>query len=85
MMKGYLPYRPRIAEALRGIPWRRLNESLKSYRLVEEHVMRIVESRGVSAEEVKKMVDDVLRRLSRLRLRRLDHPPLPGYMGSSRG
>ena len=40
MKMGVLTYDERLAEALKGIPWRRLNETYKRYSIVE----RIVKS-----------------------------------------
>ncbi len=75
MATGVLSYDEKLAKALKGIEWRRLNEAMKSYRLVEEHVKRIAASRGVDPAELDKFVRRVMAELSKLRLRRLEAPP----------
>ena len=72
MLKGYLPLRRDLAEALRGIPWRELNERYKRYWIVEKIVMEKLRERGISEEEVKGYVKEVLSRLKELRLGRLE-------------
>ncbi len=76
MKQGRLPFDERLASALRGIPWRRLNETLKRYALVEREVKRIVAERGVEPRELDEFVEKVMSSLRRLRVKRLDTPPL---------
>ncbi len=61
MLAGRLPRDPAVEEALKGIPWKRLNEKYKKYDLVIEEVKRIAESRGVAGERL----EDFMRRASR--------------------
>ncbi|MEL9939880.1 MAG: hypothetical protein QW632_01835 [Ignisphaera sp.] len=68
MLKGYLAYDERIAKALAGIPWKKLNESYKSYQVVENIVKDIAKKNGVSPESIDEFVDNVLRQLSRFSL-----------------
>jgi hypothetical protein len=70
MLEGRLPFDRRIAEALKGIDWRKLNEEMKAYWKVERVVFRIAEERGVKREEIERFADDVLKRLDALRLYR---------------
>ena len=76
MKQGRLPYDERLAEALKGIPWRRLNESLKRYALVENEVKKIAAERGVDPRELDAFVDRVYGLLKRLRIKKLEQPPL---------
>ncbi len=78
MMTGVVTYDGRVAEALKGIPWRRLNESMRSYRRVEEHVKRIASQRGVDPSVIDALVSKVMRELARLGLRKLPAPPPRG-------
>ncbi len=68
MIKKKLPFDQRIAEALKGIPWKELNEMYKRYAIVEEIVLKRAEERGVSRRTVLDFVNIVLKKLSTLRL-----------------
>jgi len=61
MLKGILPFDKRLAEALKGIPWKKLNETYKKYRIVEEKVKIIAKERGVSPEELDRFVAKVMK------------------------
>jgi len=77
MVKGVLPFDERVAEALKGIPWRRLNERYRRYAVVERVVKGIAASRGVKPQEIDEFVEKVMKALSRLRLRRAQAPLQP--------
>lgn len=68
MIEGKLPFDERIAQSLKGIPWRKLNEEMKNYSLVEERVLRQTEEKGVKREEIDRLVKRVLDELGKLRL-----------------
>ncbi len=68
MLKGVLPYDKRLAEALRGIPWRELNERFRSYAIVESIIKRIVKERGVDPRELDKFVAEVMNKLKSIEL-----------------
>ncbi len=76
MLRGIVPFDERIAEALKGIPWRRLNETFKRYALVEREVKKIAAERGVSPSEIDAFVDKAYSVVKRLRIKRLEQPPL---------
>ncbi len=76
MLMGRLPLDREAADALRGIPWRRLNESLRRYALVQREVEKIAAERGVSPERLHRIQREVMERLRHMRLERLDQPPL---------
>jgi len=84
MVQGVLPYDERIGEALRGIPWRRLNEQYRRYALVEAEAKKTAAKRGVTEEEIDRYVELVMERLRGLRLRPLPQPPLAAA-GSGEG
>ena len=69
MLNGVLPFNEKYAEALKGIPWKKLNEEYKNYARVEEIVYKVSESRGVKREELEKFIDDVMEKLKSLHLR----------------
>jgi len=77
MLKGYLPFDKRIADALAGIPWKRLNERFKRYAIVEKIVKREAAKRGVKPSEIDSYVKAVMNRLSELRLRYVEPPRSP--------
>ena len=78
MLQGALPFDQEIAEALKGIPWRELNEKYKKYAVVEKAVLLEARKRGVKSGKVQEFVNKVYRELKRLRLRRLEKPPVLG-------
>ncbi len=59
MEEGVLPRDPVVEEALRGVPWRRLNEELKRYALVLERVLAAAEERGVPRGRILAYMDRV--------------------------
>jgi hypothetical protein len=72
MLKGLLPLRRDLAEALKGIPWREWNERYKRYWIVEKIVLDRLKERGFDGKEVKKYIKEVLARLKELRLGRMN-------------
>jgi DNA-dependent RNA polymerase auxiliary subunit epsilon len=68
MVKGILPYDDKLANALKGINWRKINEAYKNYSLVENHVKDLLKSKNFSAEYVDKFIDEVLKKLKSLPL-----------------
>ncbi len=74
MLKGILPFDKRLAEALRGIPWRELNEKFRSYAIVESIVKRIAKERGVDPRELDKFVAEVMNKLKSIELICLRNP-----------
>ncbi|MEM0026758.1 MAG: hypothetical protein QXT53_03015 [Ignisphaera sp.] len=68
MLKGYLPYDEKIAKALAGIPWKKLNESYKNYQVVENIVKDFARQNGVSLESIDAFINNTLRQLSKLSL-----------------
>ncbi len=76
MLEGIIPYDKEVAEALRGIPWRKLNETYKRYVLVEKEVKRIAAQRGIAVERIDEVIDKAMQTLRRLRLRLAPSMPL---------
>ncbi len=68
MLKGVLPFDKRLAEALRGIPWRELNERFKSYATVESIVKRVAKERGVDPRELDEFIAEVMDKLKSMEL-----------------
>ena len=75
MATGRLEVDSELAEKLRGVPWRRLNETMKSYRRVEEYLKKMLKAKGVDPARVDAYVEKVMRQLSTLKLRKLNEPP----------
>lgn len=63
MLAGLLPRSPGLEEALRGIPWKRLNEKYKKYSIVMDIALRTAEERGYPRSEALAFVDRVMKRL----------------------
>ncbi len=70
MLKGVLPFDEEIANALKGIPWRRLNERYKKYSKVMEVIFDELSKKGIERERVEVFIDDVMKRLRELKLRK---------------
>ena len=68
MLAGLVPRSPKVEEALRGIPWRRLNEKYKKYSTVMEVVLEEAERRGVPRRDVLDYLNRAYRSLSRIRV-----------------
>ncbi len=71
MVKGVLPYDEIIANALKGINWRKVNEEFKNYSLVEAYVKDLLKSKGVDEVYVDKVIREVLVRLEALALTKM--------------
>ena len=76
MLKGVLPFDKRLAEALRGIPWRELNEKFKSYAIVENIVKKIAKERGVEPHELDAFIAKVMDKLRKIELIYLSNPSI---------
>ncbi len=75
MVKSVLPVDCRIGDAIKDVPWRKLNEMYRSYDKVMSYVMRVAKERGVSEQSITTYVSQVMRRLASLRLVKLESPP----------
>ena len=71
MLNKVLPFSEKIANALKGIKWKELNEKYKAYWKTEFVVKKIAEKKGVSAEEIDKFVDDVMKKIKELKIKKL--------------
>ena len=68
MIKGKLPYDERIAKALSGIPWKRLNETYRKYVIVEQIVLKKAEEKGVPRQVIMDFVNIVMKKLQSMKL-----------------
>lgn len=68
MLNKRLPYNEKIANALKGIPWKKLNEMYKKYAVVESIVKEIARRKGVSPHEIDVFVREVLAKLKSMKL-----------------
>jgi hypothetical protein len=71
MLKGVLPFDEKLAEALKGIPWRELNEKFRSYAATESYIRELLAEKGVSWAYVDAFVEKVLSEIKRLKPYRL--------------
>ncbi|MEM4790951.1 MAG: hypothetical protein QXP54_06020 [Thermofilum sp.] len=67
MLKGILPYDEKLAEALKGIPWRDLNEKFRSYSATENYVRELLAEKGISWAYTEAFVERVLAEIKRLK------------------
>ena len=70
MLRGALPYDPSLAQALKGIPWKKLNEKYKKYAKVMELIFEDLEKKGIERERVEEFIDKVIEGLKRIHLRK---------------
>lgn len=68
MARGALPVNDAVARAMAGVPWKELNERYKSYSVVESLVVQRAEKMGVPREVVYGYVNEVMRKLSSMRI-----------------
>lgn len=66
---GILPNEERLGRAIADVEWATLNETLKSYRKVEERVKAKARESGISSSDVDGYVETCMRELSKLSLR----------------
>jgi len=70
MLLKKLSFNEKFSSALKGIPWRKLNEEYKSYERVEEIVFNIAKERNVNRWELENFIKVILDELRRLHLRK---------------
>ena len=70
MLKGVLPYDPSLSQALKGVPWKKLNEKYKKYAKVMELIFEDLEKKGIERERAEEFIDKVMDELRRVRLRK---------------
>ncbi len=67
MLKGILPFNQKIADSLKGIKWKELNEKYKNYQIVEKIVKEKVKEK-ISEKEIDEFVNNVLNELRKIEL-----------------
>ncbi len=65
MLEGKLPFDKRISEALKGIDWKKLNETYKNYSIVEKIVKDKAKEKGINESEIDNIIESVLNELRR--------------------
>lgn len=63
MIEGKLQFDKNISNALKGISWRKLNETYKSYHVVEKIVKNICKEKGIKEEDINRFIEEVLNEL----------------------
>lgn len=72
MLMKKLSFNEKFSIALKGIPWRKLNEEYKNYERVEKIIFEITRERNINKEELEKFIRVVLDELRRLHLRKIE-------------
>jgi len=72
MLKGILPFNEKLAEALKGIKWKELNEKFKDYSKVEQIIKIKIAREKVKQNQVDEFVSKVIEKLKELELKKLD-------------
>jgi hypothetical protein len=68
MIKKILPFNEKIANALSGIRWKKLNEKYKNYYIVEKVIKNILKEKGIEEKEVEEFINEVIKRISSITL-----------------
>lgn len=68
MLIGWLSRDRSVEEALKGIPWKTLNEKYKKYAIVMEHVFKQAEERGVGRRRLEEFIHVMKRKLAQYRV-----------------
>ncbi len=76
MELGILPKDEAIGKLIANIPWRKLNEQYKSYELVMKHVLSTLQEHGIRPGEVYAYINQVITKLSKYKLRKLESLPV---------
>ena len=63
IVKGVIQRNNKVINALKGIPWKDLNEKYKKYSIVEDIVLKHAESLGVQRKTVLEYVEAVMGKL----------------------
>ena len=69
MLEGVLPKNDAIGKAIKDVPWADWNESLKSYKKVEEKVKEEAKKNGVEPKDIDEYVEMVMQALSMITLK----------------
>ncbi len=69
MIEGVLPINEDLANALRGLPWKHLNEQFKKYALVEMYVKNHLKNLGLDPRLVDTYIDKVMTALRNVNLK----------------
>lgn len=64
MVKGYLPLDREVMNAMKGVPWKELNERYQKYAVVESIVISRAEKLNVPRNIVDDYINIVLKKLS---------------------
>jgi len=78
MLEGAIPRDERVERALRGFPWREMNERLRKYDLVTEEAFRWAEKRGVERSTIESYMARAYNTLKGLTIK---YSPPPGGAG----
>ncbi len=77
MYKKILPVDENIGKGLASIPWRQLNEKYRKYDIVMSLVLdKLERDYSIPRHRVLRYVNEVMSKLSKIKLRRLDRLPL---------
>lgn len=68
MLVGLLPRYKGVEEALKGIPWKILNETYKKYAIVMDHVIGEAEKKGVPREIIENYIQSMKAKLAEYRI-----------------
>lgn len=79
MLKNALPFNKKIAEALKGIPWKTLNEKYKKYALVEREILKMLREKGISRREVDQFIRTTMEKIRKMEILKLNSLPLEAF------
>jgi hypothetical protein len=72
MLKGILSYDEKIADSLKGIKWKDLNEKFKDYSKVEQIIKIKAARQKIKQNQIDEFISKVLGKLKELELKKLE-------------
>jgi hypothetical protein len=72
MLKGILPYDKKIADSLKGIKWKELNEKIGDYNKVELIIKTKVARLKIKQNQIDDFIKKALEKIRELKLKKLE-------------
>ena len=72
MLKEILPYDKKIAEALKGVKWKELNEKIKDYYKVEQIIKIRLSRQKIKQSQIDEFIFKTLEKIKSLELKKLE-------------
>lgn len=71
MIKKKLDFNFELANYLKGIPWKKLNEKFKNYYTTEAEIKKILKSKGISEKKVDNFISKILKQIKENKFKKI--------------